>query len=140
MKKFLRNEEGMSAIEFALVAPLLAAVLVGIVSSWDYMKQQQDMRDGVEAGAKYVVQGGRDTTKAHDIAMSAWTNKPVDADIEVTQLCTCNGASASCGSVCSDSTIPQSYITIEASTAYYDTSPYGADPVAITTKEVIRVR
>jgi Flp pilus assembly protein TadG len=140
MKKFLRNDEGMSAVEFALIAPMLAAVLVGIVAGWDYMKQHQEMRDSVEAGAKYVVQGGRDTTKARTVAMSAWVDKPGDANINVAQQCTCNGAAASCGSLCGDSTVPQSYITIQASATYTDTTPFGFEAQPMTSKEVIRVR
>ena len=79
MKPFLKlwnNERGASGLEFALVVPLLAALFLGIYSGWSYYSHLGNMRDSVEAGAKYYLQGGRDDEIAEVIAEDAWTDKP----------------------------------------------------------------
>lgn len=114
MKRFLRNENGMSAIEFAFVAPVLATIFLGIFSGWSYMQDRQTIGDGVEAASKYVLQGGRDTDKAEQIGLDAWTDKPGDAHIDVTKQCTCGGSASACGQVCGDASIPNMSFTITA--------------------------
>jgi hypothetical protein len=65
------------------------------------------------------MRGGANTTAAHDLTVAAWHNKPADAAVTVTQVCTCQGVGASCGVVCAaDSSYPQKYTTISASGTY----------------------
>ena len=143
MSKFLRDEEGVGAIEFALIAPFLAVVLLGIMSGWAYYTQNNYMRDSVEVAGKYFLQGGTSQQVALDIAKAAWTDKPVDGTVVLNQTCICNVAAASCSGVCSDGSIPQTYWTIEASSKYIDpflgTTAF-RDGLPFYEREVIRVR
>ena len=143
MRKFLRDEQGVGAIEFALIAPFLAVVLLGIISGWAYYTQNNYMRDSVEVAGKYFLQGGTSQTVALDIANAAWTDKPADGAVTLNQTCVCNGAAAGCSGVCSDDSIPQTYWTIEASSKYVD--PFLGktafkDGLPLYEREVIRVR
>ncbi len=143
MRMFSRDESGTGAIEFALVAPLLAVVLLGTMSGWAYYQQNNLMRDAVEVAGKYFLQGGTSQTTALNIATAAWTDKPADGQVALNQTCTCGGTAASCGSVCSDGSIPEKYWTIEASRVYKD--PFFIDPIfpdglPLYEREVIRVR
>ena len=143
MRKFLRDECGVGAIEFALIAPFLAVVLLGIMSGWAYYTQNNYMRDSVEVAGKYFLQGGTSQEVALNIANAAWTDKPEDGTVALNQTCTCAGASASCTGTCSDSSIPQTYWTIEASSKYVD--PFFGktalkDGLPLYEREVIRVR
>lgn len=143
MQKFFRDDTGVGAIEFALIAPLLALVLLGTISGWAYYQQNNYMRDSVEVAGKYFLQGGTSEEVAMDIAEAAWTDKPEDGSMALNKTCICAGAAASCSGVCSDSSIPETYWTIEASSAYVD--PFLGKAVfengwPLYEREVIRVR
>ena len=143
MRKFLQNECGVGAIEFAFIAPFLALVLLGTISGWAYYQQNNYMRDSVEVAGKYFLQGGTSEETALTIAEAAWNDKPVDGTVALNKTCICAGAAASCGGVCSDSSIPETYWTIEASSYYTD--PVFIDPIfpngtLLYEREVIRVR
>lgn len=143
MRKFLRDDTGVGAIEFALIAPMLALVLLGTISGWAYYQQNNYMRDSVEVAGKYFLQGGTSEEVALEIADAAWSYKPDDASIVVNKTCLCGGVAASCGGVCSDSSIPETYWTIEASSTYTDPflgEAIIADGLPLYEREVIRVR
>lgn len=143
MRTFFRNESGVGAIEFALTAPMLSLVLLGIISGWSYFQQNNYMRDGVEVAGKYFLQGGTSEEVALTIAEAAWTDKPNDGSVAINKTCICAGAAASCSGVCSDGSIPETYWTIEASRTYTD--PFFIDLIfpngmPLYEREVVRVR
>ena len=143
MRKFFRDDTGVGAIEFALIAPFLAIVLLGTISGWAYYSQNNFMRDAVEVAGKYFLQGGTSQETGLTIAEAAWTDKPEDGTVALNKTCICDGAAAACGSVCSDGSIPQTYWTIEASSKYID--PFFGktafkDGLPLYEREVIRVR
>ena len=143
MRKYFQDENGVGAIEFALIAPFMAVVLLGTISGWAYYSQNNYMRDGVEVAGKYFLQGGTSQETGLAIAEAAWTDKPDDGTVALNQSCICVGAAADCGSVCSDGSIPEKYWTIEASRVFKD--PFFVDPIfpnglPLYEREVIRVR
>jgi len=143
MRKFFRDDTGVGAIEFALIAPMLALVLLGTISGWAYYQQNNYMRDSVEVAGKYFLQGGTSEEVALEIADAAWSYKPDDASIALNKSCLCGSVAASCGGVCSDSSIPETYWTIEASSTYTDPflgAAIIADGLPLYEREVIRVR
>ena len=143
MRKFFRDDTGVGAIEFALIAPMLALVLLGTISGWAYYQQNNYMRDSVEVAGKYFLQGGTSEEVALEIADAAWSYKPDDGSIVLNKTCLCGSVAASCGGVCSDSSIPETYWTIEASSTYTDPFLGGAiftDGLPLYEREVIRVR
>ena len=143
MRNFFRDETGVGAIEFALIAPMLAIVLLGIMSGWAYYQQNNYMRDGLEVAGKYFLQGGTSEETATSIAEAAWSGKPADGTVAVSKTCICAGAAASCSGVCSDASVPETHWTIEASSVFNDpffVNPMFPDGLALYEREVIRVR
>ncbi len=53
-----RKESGTAAIEFAILAPLLALVVVGMVDLGSLMYQAMQLNSAVEAGTFYTIQNG----------------------------------------------------------------------------------
>jgi hypothetical protein len=53
-----RTERGASAVEFALVMPILALVLVGIVNFAFVLAQQLSLNNGARQAARYAVVDG----------------------------------------------------------------------------------
>lgn len=143
MRKFLQNEYGVGGVEFALVAPVFALTLLGIISGGTYYKTVSNMRDAIEVVGKYFLQGGTSEEMALAIAEAAWTGKPSDGTVTLNKTCVCGGVGASCGSVCSDKSIPETYWTIAATLSFKDAlfiDPLLPDGVILLEREVIRVR
>lgn len=130
LRQLTAATEGAAAVEFALILPFLAAMLVGVVQYGGMIIANQQMHNGVSSGAVYVMRGGTDATAIHDVSYSAWPNKPADASVTVTQVCTCSGTTSTCSSLCADGSYPQSYTTITATGTY--TGLWGSQSMSST--------
>ena len=64
LRRFITHSGGVSAIEFAFIAPMLILVLAGVVTGWTYSMQLMEMRTAVKSGANYILQGGVDLDAA----------------------------------------------------------------------------
>lgn len=141
MRRFSRNESGLGAIEFAMIGPFMAIMLLGIQSSWSYMRQSGVMRDTVEAVSKYYVQGGTNDTQAASIGSTAWTNKPDGGTLVITRTKTCGTATVTTSN-CSDGSIPNEALVVLASASWTDPTSIMIFPngLTINQSETIRVR
>jgi Flp pilus assembly protein TadG len=114
-----RNDRsGAAAVEMALVAPFLAVIVAGIANYAPQLDKVHKMRDAVTSGAGYVMSGGTDPTTIQNVTFSAWTGHGQSDSVTVTQWCTCAGITSSCTTLCTDSTVPQGFTRIAASTTY----------------------
>ena len=142
--RFWIDESGVGAIEFAFMAPLIGVMFLGIISAWSYMRQDSNMRDAVEAAAKYYVQGGTSDSQAATIVNNAWSAKPDSGTVSTSRMCTCATTPVSCntGTICSDNSIPQISISVKATSSWTD--PYSSNifpnGLALSESENIRVR
>lgn len=143
LRRFFLHNGGVSAVEFALAAPLLAMMLAGMVTGWAYVTQSTQMRSAVKTGANYVLQGGTDLAAAKSAILRSWVKKPADADVQVVRQCSCAGTVNICTAVCTGSgAIPNMSVIITAS-ASLDTPLDGLFKTAkVSTRheEIIRVR
>lgn len=153
MRQFFKNESGIGAVEFALIAPFLAIFVLGIMSGADYYQQKRQMRDAVEAAGKYYLQGGSDDASARTIALNAWQNRSTDATVTTAETCSCAATTVSCdsASVCSSGNVSQIHKTITASATrirtysnplsiVYNTYARSASIDHLTETQVVRVR
>lgn len=143
LRRFLVHCGGVSAIEFAIAAPLLLLVLGGIVTGWTYEKQMMELRSAVKSGANYVLQGGMDLAAAKSTVLTAWPNKPGDANVQVIRQCTCGSTVSVCSAVCAyNGSIPNMSVIITASGSL-DTPAYNllkSTKTQASRQEIIRVR
>lgn len=122
--RFWRNDSGAAAIEFGLVAPILAMVLVTTGTMGGMVLAYNKMRQAVSSGAQYALTVGEDTAAIEDIVELAWDDMPADGEVTVTQACFCAGvAHNDCSVVCPlgsavEGEVPQRTITIIASRDY----------------------
>ncbi|MBU6371219.1 MAG: pilus assembly protein [Alphaproteobacteria bacterium] len=100
LHRFTRDTSGVAAVEFAIVAPVLALLLVGLVQGWFDVKQRTDAQSAMQAGVRYYLQGGVDDVTARDFALRAWPSRPTDGVVEVSRACLCGDAVVSCTSMC----------------------------------------
>ena len=141
MHRFFNDESGMSAIEFAIIAPLLCLMFLGIGSSWSYMQQVSVMRDSVEAIAKYYIQGGTSETQATSIGNTTWTNKPTGGTLTITRSKSC-GSTTVTTSNCPDGSIPYEQLVVDATSTWTDPTSIIIFPngLSLEQSETIRVR
>lgn len=111
---FARDRRGASAVEFALVAPLLAVALLSIAEIGQVIYQRTDMHGALRTGGQYVLNGGRDLDVAEAIVTRSWSSRPEDGVVEATRFCLCAQEEHVCNAPCDDDSVPEAYITIQA--------------------------
>lgn len=143
LRRFVLHSGGVSAVEFALAAPILLLMLSGIYTGWTYATQMMQMRSAIKAGSNYILQGGADLTAAKSAVLMTWSNKPKDANVQAIRQCNCGTTVSSCSVVCTGGgAIPQMSVIITASGSI-DTplhSFLGMAKSQTSRQEVIRVR
>jgi Flp pilus assembly protein TadG len=133
---FLKQQNGASAAEFAIIAPILAGMVIFGYDTWLLINRKQDMHAAINASAHYYMGGGGDDTTGQSIGLSGWPNKPTDAQLLIARACSCAGAAADCSTVCTATQqAPEIHITMTAKTQWN-----GMTPAALSESENVRVR
>ena len=118
----LRDARGVSAVEFALAAPLLATILTLLVDFGFGFYEKMQVEDAAQAGAQYALLNGWNSTAIQNAVTSATTLSGLTATPAPTQSCGCpNGtaiAAATCGSTCSNGLSAGTYVTVNAQATY----------------------
>ena len=150
-----RSEDGIGAVEFGFIAPILMLLLLGIVDfGMAYWKQMQ-IRNAANAGIQWAMTNGYDLIKIPAVAASA-TNL---SGIAVTPSLPCGCATGTgvtilaCASLCPDNTVPKPYIMVNARICYtplftWPALPYcasangdcagcGTDQIALSAESVL---
>lgn len=134
LRKLPRDDRGAAAVEFALVVPLLAAMLTGTVLAWGDLAQVSHMRSAVHAGADYLRAGGSEPAHVRTVVERAWEEMPAGSRVTVEESCSCGTAAGPCGVLCPSNQPPSIYIEIRAASGDLD-QMFGR-----TASEVVRVR
>ena len=136
LARFWRRRDGVAAVEFAIIAVVMAGLATAMFEGWQYASQQTAAQNAANAGAFYYLQGGTDDTAAQSFALAAWPNRPGSANVNIVRQCTCAGSTATCSSLCSDNSVAHMQITITA----YSSSQDGLTNWSTYATEVARVR
>ena len=108
LKSFAASKRGNVAIEFALITPVLIALLIGAVDYGRVTFERSDMFAATRSGTQYFMAGGADNTRAATIISSSWTGKPANASVIVRRECECaGGAAAQCSAPCPERAMPR---------------------------------
>lgn len=136
LRRLIADRRGAAAVEFAVIAPLLGAIVIGLMVAWEPATAMLRMRAAVHAGAAYVRNGGTDDAQTYRVVQEAWERKPADADVAISRACLCGDVAQACTTVCADQTPPSVYVTIAATSS--DASLAFGKTMARS--EVVRVR
>lgn len=117
-KRFVRDRSGVSAVEFALVAPVLLISLLGVVDIGNVVYQRADMESALRAGIQYFMNGGDDLTKAEQVVTASWTTKPEGVSVIADRYCMCGTTVHACNTLCDDDTYPLSFNRIQATATF----------------------
>jgi Flp pilus assembly protein TadG len=143
LKRLLRDRRGASATEFAVIAPVLGLMALGMIDGWSLATSALNMHTGVQAGAKFLLQGGGAESDVEAVTLAGWAYKPGDADVNVTKACTCAGAAALCTGLCVATNKPTEVVYTISATGTWN-APFEVSFLTLTHSlnqtQVVRVR
>ena len=138
----VKDDSGSSAVEFALLAPVLAVVLLGVVDGWSLASFTLSMRAGVGSAANLYLQGAGDDSAVRSTALANWQDHPEDADVTIVRTYRCGTEVVASTDMCDGSKSPAIYITVTATGTW--TAPFEVDFLGteqdMAHEQVIRVR
>lgn len=110
-KRWRRDCAGVAAVEFALVAPVFAVLLLGIISLGFSIRDHHEAREGVRAGVHAVMSDVNDLSAIKSIVYASLSKSQSRSLVTVSRDKRCQGSSTTY-STCSDGTEPQEYIDV----------------------------
>ena len=117
-----RARDGLGAIEFGFIAPVLLMLLLGVLDFGMAFWQQIEISNAADAGAQWGMQNTFDHDSIQTVVQAATSLSITTSNITPTQPCGCatsTGVSTySCGSTCPDGTTPQPYIVVNTHVCY----------------------
>lgn len=147
MRTWTRAEEGIAAVEFALLVPIVATLLVGIIDFGMYIHTFMRLEDLSRSAVQYVVLGGNPEDMPGVIIESSEVyNNAVDAGnpltYTATQICECgSGVEVSCDEpTCDSGDYVRGFYNVEVEGSYNTILPYPGLPDAMTLTGVSRMQ
>ena len=138
--RFLKNRDGAAALETALVAPIIVAVLIGVVTYGGTILAYNRMRQAISSGAQYALTVEDNLTSVEAVVNAAWSPKPQGAIVTVTRQCFCADApetATDCSVNCADGDYPRMYTKITGSMSY---TGFGGDTSTLNASQKVRTR
>ena len=125
---FARSTRGASAIEFAIMAPVLIVGLLVVADVGLAVNDRMRLDQAARAGAEFAMNSVDDAATIEDMVKASATGaygddlNDVDSskipDVAAAMYCECPdapGVAASCGNLCAGDVVPSAYWRIEAS-------------------------
>lgn len=141
---FRNNKSGASAAEFAMVLPVVIALLIGTIDIGAMAWTKMEVQAAARAGANYALVNasrGFDATKVASAATNA-TNLAVTFPEQPKKEFGCPDATTGITAVansttpCSNGTTPGSYVTVRTSTNF---TPIWFSAVALSATAKVRI-
>jgi Flp pilus assembly protein TadG len=146
-----RDRQGVAAVEFALIAPVLLVMLAGVIDFSLYIGTRIELEQALRAGAQYALKDFTDSTTI-SAAVTGATNLSsvtVSYDPATDSYCECpDGTSNACPgnasySACSTGERPGLFVTLVGSATYdpmFTDLPGLSSNMTVTQQVTMRVR
>jgi len=123
-----RGRQGAIAVEFAITATLLSALLVPVIDLGFGIYRGMQVRKGAQAGAEYAMAKGYSASAISKVISEATNFSGVAATPAPRNFCGCAGAAGvteiPCNSVCTGGSTPGQYVISSAQGSYTTVFPY----------------
>ncbi|MEC8664278.1 MAG: TadE family protein [Pseudomonadota bacterium] len=145
INSYINNQEGVAATEFALLAPILMILMLGIFDYGMFMNAQMKLESTARAAAQYVVLGGDPELIEEEIILqsslnvSADTMDSLDIDKSYTYECA-DGIDIGEGSECDDGDYLREFFEITISMDYEPIFGFPGVPDEITIAGNVRLQ
>lgn len=127
-----RDTRGVAAVEFALVAPVLLVLALGIVDYGEMIWQQEAVDNAVAAGADYAVAYGWNPGGISGAEYAATPLSITPTQTEYTGCPSASGVAKTSKSTCSDGYAARTYVQVGAQTTYNLLLAWPGFPASIT--------
>lgn len=145
----LRDDSAMSAVEFAIIAPVLLLMAVGVVDYGEAAFRSMQVQNAAQAGIQYAAVHGYQVSGITAAVQS--TGAPgISVSSGPTQFCGCPTTTNSvptltstpCGSDCADGTVSGTYVTLTAAATYTTLISYPLIPTsfAFSSQATVRIQ
>jgi Flp pilus assembly protein TadG len=141
-RHFGRDERGATAVEFAMIAPILVAMVVSIVDLGLGLYADTQLANAAQAGAAYAMQKGYDASAITTVAQAS--TRLTGVTVAPTQFCGCPSAngvvSTSCDASCSDGLTAGSFASVVVTKDYSTLLSYPGLPAIFHLSETATAR
>ena len=144
--RFTRSTSGATAVEVALVAPVLMMLALGMADFSMWMWNKMRVQNAARAGAEHAAaKGFFDSAQVSTAITSATGMAGVSATPAPTETCGCPSVSlgvitATCGSTCASGQKAGTYVTAHAQASYSMVFPWPGLPNPVTLNASAKVR
>jgi Flp pilus assembly pilin Flp len=114
LRRLTRDERGVSAVEFAIIGPVLIFGMLAMVDIGLALGERMDMDRSVRAGAQAAMSLNNLEEGIETIVLAS-AGSPEGLSVDVTTTCECVGVAVSCGLPCTSGDAPSVFIGISAS-------------------------
>lgn len=134
-RNYLQNSDGVAAVEFALLAPVLIFIFVGMFDFGRYLQQKMQLDNMARNAAEYVRHGGDADNLETDVFAEA---TPASAQADALQItaeenCECAaGVDVSCSAVNGCNGYMRRFFSVELQQTYRPLFNYPGLPDNIT--------
>jgi Flp pilus assembly protein TadG len=125
--RLLRADAGVSTIEFAVIASMLATLAIGMLDFGIALWQQMEVGNAARAGAEYAAKNGWNSSGIQSAVTNATSLSSISASPAPTQQCgspdATKGVTLSGTPPCT-SAYPYTYISVSAQASYSPIVPF----------------
>jgi Flp pilus assembly protein TadG len=146
MMRLLHGDHAVAAVEFAVGATLLTALLIPLVDLGMGFYQKMQVQDAAQAGAQYALAHGWNSTAIENAVTSASTLASINASPAPARSCGCpqgtSVTSSTCGGTCAGGQSVGTYVTVGAQAVYTPLIPYPVigQSLTLTAQAVVRIQ
>lgn len=115
LKRFASDRKGIAAIEFAMLLPIMASVIVLTLDVSLHVVNRMRMESAIRSGIQYLMYNGRDLDQLQSVVETSWSPAPANAVVTTERYCLCFEARHTCTVLCSDDSAPESYFGVSTS-------------------------
>jgi Flp pilus assembly protein TadG len=136
IRRLCMARRGSAAVEFALMAPVIAVILVGVADWGIAIEQRERLQTAARAGAQIALSRPTETT-AIEAAVNSAAGSLTGLNVSSSGIfCSCDGtAMGTCTDSCAGTIA--TYVTVGVSRPYSRISPTG--PSTISANVTVRV-
>jgi len=119
MRKLARSTEGAATIELALITPILATLLIGVVDITTAFNRKLELEQAVQRSIERVMQTTTDETVEANIKQEAAEAAGIPEDnVTVTYSLTCDGTTTAYNTDCAVGQVEVRYVNVAATTTF----------------------
>jgi len=112
----MTSRRGAAAVEFAIMVPVIAAVLVGLADYGMAMFDKMELTSAARAGAQMALLDSSSSSVIKQVVVDSTDIGITTSDVTITESCECaDGTTVTCGVTCSDSSANRYYYAVNVS-------------------------